>query len=114
MSVPPFVVDRTRKSSLPPLPRRRPPIKPFRITISAVEIHDSARRHGVADQDILHAIDHALAIEDAGEDPDRWLIIGPDTAANLLEVVVMVTAEANQVAIHAMPMRDKYARLLEP
>jgi hypothetical protein len=41
-----------------------------------VEIHQSARRHGVADQDILHAIDHALAIEDVGEDPDRWLIIG--------------------------------------
>jgi hypothetical protein len=32
-----------------------------------VEIHDSARKHGVADQDIVHAIDHALAIEDAGE-----------------------------------------------
>lgn len=79
-----------------------------------MEIHDSARRHGVADQDIFHAIDHALAIEDAGEDPDRWLIIGPDTAANLLEVVVMITAEGNQVAIHAMPIRDKYARLLEP
>jgi hypothetical protein len=34
-----------------------------------VEIHDSARKHGVADDDILHAIDHELAIEDAGEDP---------------------------------------------
>jgi hypothetical protein len=79
-----------------------------------VEIHYSARSHGVADQDIFHAIDHALAIEDAGEDPDRWLIIGPDTAANLLEVVVMITAEGNQVVIHAMPMRDKYARLLDP
>ncbi|MBV9335522.1 MAG: hypothetical protein JO243_06470 [Solirubrobacterales bacterium] len=79
-----------------------------------MEIHDSARKHGVADQDILHAIDYALAIEDAGEDPDRWLIIGPGTAANLLEVVVMITAEGHQVAIHAMPMRDKYARLLEP
>ena len=79
-----------------------------------VEIHDSARRHGVADQDILHAIDHALAIEDAGEDPDRWLIIGPDTAANVLEVVVMITAEGNQIAINAMPMREKYARMLEP
>jgi hypothetical protein len=29
-------------------------------------------------------------------------------------VVVMVSAEGNQLAIHAMPMRDKYARLLEP
>jgi hypothetical protein len=43
-----------------------------------------------------------------------WLIIGPDTSANLLEVVVMITAEGNQIAIHAMPMSDEYARLLEP
>jgi hypothetical protein len=42
-----------------------------------VEIHDSARKHGVVDEDIHHAIDHALAIEDVGEDPDRWLVIGP-------------------------------------
>jgi hypothetical protein len=34
-----------------------------------VEIHPSARKHGVVDEDIRHAIDHALAIEDAGEDP---------------------------------------------
>jgi hypothetical protein len=78
-----------------------------------VEIHDPARKHGVADQDILHAIDHALAIEDAGEDPDRWLHIGPDPAGNLLEVVVLITAEGTQIVIHAMPMRDKYARLLD-
>lgn len=78
-----------------------------------VEIHDSARRHGVADEDILHAIDHALAIEDAGEDPDRWLVIGPDSAGNLLEVVVMSTIDGTQLAIHAMAMRTKYRRLLD-
>jgi hypothetical protein len=77
-----------------------------------VEIHASARKHGVADQDTLHAIDHALALEDAGEDPDRWLLIGPDTAGNLLEVVIMITAEGTQLVIHAMPMRDQYRRLL--
>jgi hypothetical protein len=53
-------------------------------------------------------------IEDAGEDPDRWLLIGPDTAGNLLEVVVLISVEDTQIVIHAMPMRDKYARLLEP
>jgi hypothetical protein len=77
-----------------------------------VEIHDSGRRHGVADDDILHAIDHALAFEDAGEDPDHWVLIGPDTAGNLLEVVVMITTEGNQLVIHEMPMREKYRRLL--
>ena len=77
-----------------------------------MEIHDSARKHGGADEDILHAIDHALAFEDVSEDPDRWLLIGPDAAGNLLEMVVMITTEGNQLAIHAMPMRDEYRRLL--
>jgi uncharacterized DUF497 family protein len=79
-----------------------------------VEVHGSARKHGVVDEDIHHAIDHALAIEDAGEDPDRWLVIGPDRAGNLLEVVVITTVEGTQLAIHALPMRARFARLLEP
>ncbi len=79
-----------------------------------MEIHPSARNHGVADEDIRHAIDHALAIEDAGEDPDRWLVIGPDRAGNLLEVVVLVTIEGAQLAIHAMKMRAKLRRLIQP
>jgi hypothetical protein len=78
-----------------------------------VKVHDSARKHGVAEDEILHAIDHALAFEDAGEDPDRWLLIGPDTAGNVLEVVVMITAEGEPLVIHAMAMRDKYRRLLD-
>ena len=88
-------------------------LAPFRSTLTGVEIHDSARKHGVADEDIDHAINHALAIEDAGEDPDRWLVIGPDRAGNLLEVVVLTTIEDTQLAIHAMPMRPKFRRLLE-
>jgi hypothetical protein len=79
-----------------------------------VEIHRSARKHGVADEDIFHAIDHALAIEDVGEDPDRWLVLGPDRAANMLEVVVLGTAEGGRLVIHAMSMRSAYNRLLLP
>jgi hypothetical protein len=75
-----------------------------------VEIHSSARKHGVADEDIHHA----LAIEDIGEDPDRWLVLGPDRAINMLEVVVLITSEGTQLAIHAMPMRPIYERLLRP
>jgi uncharacterized DUF497 family protein len=78
-----------------------------------VEIHPSARKHGVGDEDIRHSVDHALAIEDAGEDPDRWLVIGPDRAGNLIEVVVLVTVEGTQLAIHAMRMRAKFRRLIE-
>ncbi len=78
-----------------------------------MRFHEAARKHGVADPDIAHAIDHALAIEDAGEDPDRWLVLGPDRAGNPLELVVLITSEGGQLAIHAMPMRPKYQELLE-
>lgn len=44
--------------------------------------------------------------------PDRWLLIGPDTAGNLLEVLVMITAEGTQIVTHSMPMRDQYRQLL--
>jgi hypothetical protein len=78
-----------------------------------VEIHRSAPRHGITDDDILHAIEHSLLVEDLGEDPDRWLVIGPDRAANLLEIVVLVTAEGDELIIHAMPLRAIYRKLLE-
>jgi hypothetical protein len=78
-----------------------------------VEIHASAHRHDVAEEDMLHAVEHSLAVDDVGEDPDRWLVLGPDTAGNLLEVVVLISDEGDEIIIHAMPMRPKYRRLLE-
>jgi hypothetical protein len=78
-----------------------------------VEIHESARRHGVSDADMFHAVANSLAVEDLGEDPDRWLVIGPDRATNLIETVVLVTQEGTEMIIHAMPLRPIYRRLLE-
>jgi hypothetical protein len=79
-----------------------------------VDIHHSARRHGVDDDDMLHAVERSMVVEDIGEDPDRWLVIGPDRAANLLEVVVLITAEGDELIIHAMPLRAVYRKLLDP
>lgn len=78
-----------------------------------MEIHDSAHRHEVAEEDMLHAVEHSLVVDDLGEDPDRWLVLGPDTAGNLLEIVVLISGESDEIIIHAMPMRPKYRRLLE-
>ena len=77
-----------------------------------MEIHPSARRHEVDDADMLHAIANSIAVEDLGDDPDRWLVIGPDRAGNLLEVIVLVTTEGDELIIHAMPLRAIYRRLL--
>ena len=76
-----------------------------------VEVLRSALRHGILGEDIRHAIENAVAVEDVGEDPVRWLVLGPDRAANLLELVVM-DRPAGPAVIHAMPMRPAYRRLL--
>ncbi len=78
-----------------------------------MEIHEAARRHGITDEDILHALDNSLAVEDVGEDPDRWLVLGPDRSGNLLEVVVLIGTDDVALIIHAMEMRPIYRRLLE-
>jgi len=49
----------------------------------------SALRHGIAGEDILHAVNHAIIVDEVGDDPVRWLVLGPDRAGNLLELVVL-------------------------
>ncbi len=76
-----------------------------------MEVLRSALRHGIPAADILHAINHAITVDEVGEDPVRWLVLGPDRAGNLLELVVM-DRPAGPAVIHAMPMRTQYRRLL--
>ena len=75
-----------------------------------LEIHPSARKHGIADEDIEHAVIHAMAIDNTHD--DTHLYIGPARNAALLEVVTIPAAEGSELAIHAMRMRPKYRDLL--
>lgn len=70
------------------------------------EIHHTARKHGIDDDDILHAIEHALVI--ARLDDRRLLHLGPGTAGNMLEVVALAVDEGVDLVIHAMKMRPKF------
>jgi hypothetical protein len=75
-----------------------------------VDIHPSARKHGIADQDIRHTMTNALTIDD--QDGDTRLYLGPARNADLLEVVTILRDDATELAIHAMRMRPKYQELL--
>lgn len=57
-----------------------------------MEIHRSASRHGVNDDDVLHAVEHEMVSVDLepDADPPKVLVIGPDSAGNLLEVIVLI------------------------
>jgi hypothetical protein len=77
---------------------------------SRVDIHPSARKHGIADADIEHATANAMSIDD--QEDDTRLYLGPARDADLLEVVTIVRDDGTELAIHAMTMRAKYRRLL--
>jgi len=79
-----------------------------------VEIHRAARQHGVRDKDIQHAAANPVVVSDIDPDadPPKLLVIGPDTAGNLLELVMLILGDDRLLAIHAMPLRRAYYPLL--
>jgi hypothetical protein len=70
-------------------------------------ITPSARKHGVADEAIVHAFNNPIRTEDLDE--GLLMFVGPDHAGNLLEIGVVV-ADQGPVIVHAMPARPKYRR----
>lgn len=68
---------------------------------------ESAGRHGVADEDALHA--WAFATDSYQVDHGMVLYIGPDRSARFLEVGV-IDWHGNLAIVHAMPARQKFLR----
>ena len=85
----------------------------FRIRLTRAG-DESARKHGVADADMLAAVsDVRLAIALDDDSPQRQLVLGFDTSTRLLEVVVLVFEDGREpLIIHAMPARRQYRDLL--
>jgi hypothetical protein len=108
---------RHRLSHIGPVDRLRTPgehrRRISRYDIRVLEIHRSARKHGIDVDDIRHAHSHFVAVEEVGEDPVRLLYLGPDRATRLLEIVTIVRPARAELAIHAMLMRAQYRRLLK-
>jgi hypothetical protein len=69
-------------------------------------ITDSARKHGIADEDILHAFRNPIAVHDH----ELTVFIGGDRAGNLIELGVVESQEGQPVIVHAMFAREKYLR----
>jgi hypothetical protein len=67
----------------------------------------SARKHGLADDDILHAFNHPVCYEDL--DDGFVMIVGPTRSAQLIELGLIDT-DHGPVIVHAMTARRKYLR----
>ena len=64
----------------------------------------SARKHGVTDEDMLHAYRHPIRVFELD---DLTMLIGPDRSAALLEIGV-ATAEGIDFIVHAMAARPRF------
>jgi predicted aldo/keto reductase-like oxidoreductase len=69
----------------------------------------SARRHGVADESMIHALRNPVSFEAAQGDHDLEMVVGADESGRLLEVG-FATTDDQIVIVHAMPARPKYLR----
>ena len=66
----------------------------------------SARRHGVSDDDMLHAYQHPIRVFEVN---GFVMLIGADQAGRLLEIGV-ASAEGIDFIVHAMPARPRFLR----
>lgn len=80
----------------------------FRSTIS-LGIHPAARKHGISDADIEHAVTQAMSIDD--RENETRLYLGPARNAEMLEVATVIEG-GSEIVVHAMKMRPKFQRLL--
>lgn len=71
-----------------------------------VDIEASARKHGVPDEDMLHAYRHHWRAF-ATNDTEVTMYVGPRRDGSPIEVAV-VTDEDGEAIIHAMPARAKF------
>lgn len=71
-----------------------------------VDIVPSARKHGVTDDDMRHALKHSWAVHST-DDSAVTIHIGPSKSAQPLEVAIAHSA-GKATIIHAMPARGKF------
>lgn len=75
-----------------------------------MRIGDPARKHGVADADIWHAVRNAM--RRVLLDDDLVMLLGPASDGALLEIGVLGIDGEDPVVIHAQPLRPKFHRFL--
>jgi hypothetical protein len=79
-----------------------------------VEFHRSAFKHGCTVEEIIHAVDNAIAVVDLDResDPPKVLAIAPDQSSRWLEVIWLRLPDQDLV-IHSMKLRTVFKRFLE-
>jgi len=77
-----------------------------------VKLVPSAFKHGITEANIRHAIVNWRYDDVFEDDPEKHLLLGFDSNANLLEIMYNVIDEHSLKVFHAMKCRDALLPLL--
>ena len=77
-----------------------------------LKIIDSARKHGISDEDILYVISHAIEVLVIDDEPEKLLYIGFDRSLRVLEVITVLKVNGEEMVIHAMKATQKIVDVL--
>jgi len=83
-------------------------INPMDRYLEKAVIAPSARKHGIQDKEMHHALRHHWDVT-SSQDPEVLMYVGPSTTGELLEIGVVIDPDYPMV-IHAMTARPKYLR----
>jgi sulfur transfer complex TusBCD TusB component (DsrH family) len=73
---------------------------------------DSARKHGIPDNDIFAVIANPHVIAELREDPEKLLFLGFDSKARAIEIITDTGASGQVFVIHADLITLKYETIL--
>lgn len=106
---------RKRRVRKTPQPKSTPLALSFVLRYAEPEIHETAYKHGISTLDIYHACAQSIAKFEIDHESfeTKILIVGPDSAGNLLEVIGLEIDNKPLLIIHAMKIRKSLIRLIE-
>jgi len=78
-----------------------------------IEFNKAAFKHNITESNIRYAMWHPLHEQLLEAYVNKWLIIGYDTAGNLIEVAYNIIDDDTVNVFHAMPCRNKFLKHLD-
>jgi len=76
-------------------------------------ILDSARKHGISDDDMMEVLDYPYIIKEMRIDPAKMMFLGFDTKGRAVEVITDTGADGQVYVIHADLITKQNEKLLE-
>ena len=76
-------------------------------------ILNSARKHGISDDDMIDVIDDPYIIKEMRSDPIKMMFLGFDSKARAIEVITDTGADGQVYVIHADFITRQNEKLLE-